>query len=146
MRGDLCRPCPKTLLAVKVSISPPGGYFLVTRISRLTALLSSDQTPSHIEGSSTPMGLSCSPCTYCHSPVLAVNNVDVREPILLHLSSDGVHISQDGSKYSMIMAILIVMRFVKLGAGRQISENTKLRLVKEKIGYKKVFILPEYSG
>ena len=29
---------------------------------------------------------------YCHSPVLAVKNVDVRQPILLHVSSDGVHV------------------------------------------------------
>ena len=29
---------------------------------------------------------------YCHSPVIAVKNVDVRQPILLHISPDSVHI------------------------------------------------------
>ena len=30
---------------------------------------------------------------YCHSPVVAVENVDVRQPILLRVASDGVNIS-----------------------------------------------------
>ena len=46
-------------------------------------------SPSHLEGSFTSVGHP----GYCHSPVLVANNVDVRQPILLHISSDGVRIS-----------------------------------------------------
>ena len=42
---------------------------------------------SHLEGSSTSVDRP----GYCHSPVLVVENVDVRQPILLDISSDSVH-------------------------------------------------------
>ena len=45
---------------------------------------------SHVEGSSTLVGRPGNR----HSPVIAVENVDVRQPILLHISSDGIHVSQ----------------------------------------------------
>ena len=43
---------------------------------------------SHLEGSSMSVGRP----GYCNSPILAVKNVDVRQPILLDISSDGVHV------------------------------------------------------
>ena len=43
---------------------------------------------SHLEAYSTSVGRP----GYCHSPVLAVKNVDVRRPILLRVSSDGANI------------------------------------------------------
>ena len=48
---------------------------------------------SHLEGSSTSVGRP----GYCHSPVFAVMNVDVRQPVLLHVSSDGIHVCYFGS-------------------------------------------------
>ena len=42
------------------------------------------------EGSSTSVGRSGN----CQSPVLAVENVDVRQSILLDISLDGIHVSQ----------------------------------------------------
>ena len=41
---------------------------------------------SHFEGSSTSVGRP----GYCHSPVIAVKNIDARQPILLYISSDGI--------------------------------------------------------
>ena len=46
-------------------------------------------SPSHLEASSTSMGSA----GYCHSPVIAVKHVNVRQPVLLHISSDGVRVS-----------------------------------------------------
>ena len=45
---------------------------------------------SHLEGSSTSVGRPGN----CQSPVLAIENVDVCQPILLYVSFDGVHLSQ----------------------------------------------------
>ena len=45
---------------------------------------------SHLEGSSTSVGRPGN----CQSPVLAVENVDVRQSILLDISLDGIHVSQ----------------------------------------------------
>ena len=45
---------------------------------------------SHLEGSSTSVGRPGN----CQSPVLAVENVDVRQSILLDISLDGIHLSQ----------------------------------------------------
>ena len=42
--------------------------------------------PSHLEGSSTSVGRPGS----CQSPVLAIENVDVCQPILLDVSFDGI--------------------------------------------------------
>ena len=47
-------------------------------------------SPSHLEASST----SADRPGNCQSPGLAVENVDVRQLILLDVSSDGVHVSQ----------------------------------------------------
>ena len=44
---------------------------------------------SRLEGSSTSVGRH----GYCHSPVLAIKNVDVCEPILLDIPSDVVYVS-----------------------------------------------------
>ena len=41
---------------------------------------------SHLDGSFTSVGGR----GYCHSPALAVNNVDVHQPTLLHINSDGI--------------------------------------------------------
>ena len=45
---------------------------------------------SHLGGSSTSVGRP----GHSLSPVLAVENVDVSQPILLDVSSDGVHVSK----------------------------------------------------
>ena len=50
------------------------------------------------EGSSTSMVRP----GYCHYPVTAVKNVDVRQPILVDISSDGVHI------YILILVFLCI--------------------------------------
>ena len=52
-------------------------------------LIDSYGLTSHLEGYSASVGRH----GYCHSPVLAVKNVDVRQPILLDVSPDGVHVS-----------------------------------------------------
>ena len=44
---------------------------------------------SHLDGFSTSVGHP----GYCHSPVIAVKNVDVGQPILLDISTDSAHIS-----------------------------------------------------
>ena len=44
---------------------------------------------SHLEGSSTSVGRP----GHCQSPVLAVENVDVRQRILFDVPPDGVHVS-----------------------------------------------------
>ena len=46
-------------------------------------------SPSHLEGSSTSVGRP----GHCQSPVLAVENVDVRQRILFDVPPDGVHVS-----------------------------------------------------
>ena len=45
--------------------------------------------PSHLEGSSTSVGRPGN----CQSPVLAIENVDVRQRILFDVPPDGVHVS-----------------------------------------------------
>ena len=50
---------------------------------------------SHLEGSSTSVGRP----GHCKYPVLAVENVDVCQPILLDVSFDGIHVSQLRSSY-----------------------------------------------
>ena len=45
---------------------------------------------SQLEGSPTSVG----PPGKCHSPVIAVENVDVGQPILVDISSDGIHVSR----------------------------------------------------
>ena len=47
-------------------------------------------SPSHLESSSASVGRPGN----CPSPVLAVENVDVRQSILLDISLDGIHVSQ----------------------------------------------------
>ena len=49
---------------------------------------------SHLEGSSTSVGRH----GHCHSLVIAVKNVDVHQPILLHISSDGIHICDPSAR------------------------------------------------
>ena len=44
-------------------------------------------SPAHLEGSSTSVGRP----GHCRSPVLAVDNVDVCQPILLDVSFDDIH-------------------------------------------------------
>ena len=46
-------------------------------------------SPSHLEGSSTSVGRP----GHCQSPVIAVENVDVRQRILFDVPPDGVHVS-----------------------------------------------------
>ena len=45
---------------------------------------------SHLEGSSTSVGRPGN----CQSPVIAVENVDVRQSILLDISLDGIHVGE----------------------------------------------------
>ena len=47
-------------------------------------------SPSHIEGSFTSVGRP----GHCQSPVLAIENVDICQPILLDVSFDSIHVSQ----------------------------------------------------
>ena len=57
---------------------------------RVTKFLGIYSHLSHLEGSSTSVGRPGN----CQSPVLAVENVDVRQSILLDISLDGIHVSQ----------------------------------------------------
>ena len=70
-----------------------GGMTIIKIIILVKGMFNSNPiltfSPSHLEGSSTPVGR---PGHY-QSPVLAVENVDVRQHILFDVPHDGVHVS-----------------------------------------------------
>ena len=60
------------------------------RFDVISQSIMSGHNNSHLEDSSTSVGRP----GHCQSPVLAVENVDVCQPILLDVSFDGIHVSQ----------------------------------------------------
>ena len=72
---------------INLEYSYSGGVVSCNMLKRV--LPKCQFSPSHLEGSSTSVGRP----GHCQSPVLAVENVDVRQRILFDVPPDGVHVS-----------------------------------------------------